>query len=315
MKAKNFYVSIILAISLSACGASRAKPEKIGEETTKAKLEKAENLPESQSSKSTSSGPQPKIATAPVKATAADQSRLINELTFEVKKLSAEVKHLQSALKELQAKSQMWDNPLSIYDKEIIMANGTSIFGKIIYQDEKMIKVETWIGYLNIDKNQVVRVVTNIVEKPDEQYVPPELASDIKDDKPITIQAPYISKTGEPAPIGEPTSRVPNCVLVGNIKERKDLSGNTVLSGEIKNIGGRRADFVKINIVFRKNWSGDTETRTAFVEGSYVTFEGTGITSNNSLLPGATGTFEMIIPKDFGQFIGYTYNIDWEVYR
>lgn len=209
----------------------------------------------------------------------------------------------------------MWDNPLSIYDKEIIMANGTSIFGKIIYQDEKMIKVETWIGYLNIDKNQVVRVVTNIVEKPDEQYVPPELASDIKDDKPITIQAPYISKTGEPAPIGEATSRVPNCVLVGNIKERKDLSGNTILSGEIKNIGGRRADFVKINIVFRKNWSGDTETRTAFVEGSYVTFEGTGITSNNSLLPGATGNFEMIIPKDFGQFIGYTYNIDWEVYR
>ncbi|NLA22669.1 MAG: hypothetical protein GX870_06480 [Candidatus Marinimicrobia bacterium] len=54
MKAKNFYVSIILAISLSACGASRAKPEKTGEETTKAKLEKAENLPESQSSKSTS---------------------------------------------------------------------------------------------------------------------------------------------------------------------------------------------------------------------------------------------------------------------
>ena len=102
---------------------------------------------------------------------------------------------------------------------------------------------------------------------------------------------------------------------MGNIKERKDLSGNTILSGEIKNIGGRRADFVKINIVFRKNWSGDTETRTAFVEGSYVTFEGTGITSNNSLLPGATGTFEMIIPKDFGQFIGYTYNIDWEVYR
>ncbi|HQM36921.1 MAG TPA: hypothetical protein PKV79_08805 [Candidatus Marinimicrobia bacterium] len=72
MKAKNFYVSIILAISLSACGASRAKPEKTGEKTTKAKSEKAENLPESQSSKSTSSGPQPKIATAPVKATIPD---------------------------------------------------------------------------------------------------------------------------------------------------------------------------------------------------------------------------------------------------
>jgi hypothetical protein len=54
LRKPKFYVSIILAISLSACGASRAKPEKTGEETTKAKLEKAENLPESQSSKSTS---------------------------------------------------------------------------------------------------------------------------------------------------------------------------------------------------------------------------------------------------------------------
>ncbi|HPC35772.1 MAG TPA: hypothetical protein P5268_02470 [Candidatus Marinimicrobia bacterium] len=315
MKAKIFYVFIVLALSLSTCGTSRPKPEKTVEKTTKAQSGEAKKPAIKPGSQSTLPASQPKIATAPVKATAADQEYVINELTFEVKKLSAEVKHLQSALKELQAKSQMWDNPLSIYEKEIILINGTSIYGKIIYQDDKIIKVETLIGYLVIDKNQVVRVVTNIVEKREEQFVPQEVATDVKDTAPITIQAPYISKTSEPSQISEPISRVPNCVLVGNIKERKDLSGNTILSGEIKNIGGRRADFVKINFVFRKNWSGDTETRTAFVEGSYVTFEGSGITSNNSLLPGASGTFEMIIPKDFGQFIGYSYNIDWEVYK
>ena len=79
--------------------------------------------------------------------------------------------------------------------------------------------------------------------------------------------------------------------------------------------GSRRSDFVKINFIFRKNWSGDTETRTAFVEGSYYTFEGSGITTNNSLLPGASGTFELIIPKNFGTFIGYSYNIDWEQFK
>jgi hypothetical protein len=49
-----------------------------------------------------------------------------------------------------------------------------------------------------------------------------------------------------------------NCVLVGNITEKKDVQGNYVFNGELKNIGGRRADFVKVDFVFRKNWSGET---------------------------------------------------------
>ena len=105
-----------------------------------------------------------------------------------------------------------------------------------------------------------------------------------------------------------------NCVLMGNISEKKDTQGNVVFNGEIKNIGGRRADFVKMDFVFRKNWSGETRTLTTFIQGSYNTFD-SGIVSDASLLPGALGKFELYVPQDFGSFIGYSYVIDWEEYQ
>lgn len=257
------------------------------------------------------------VASAPVSSSSADQDYVVNELTFEVKKLSAELKHLRSQIQDLQANSQMWMNPLAMYDKEIITDNGTSIYGKIIYQDDKIVKVETLIGYLVLEKASIVRVITNVPEEPAQKYIPEELVSDVRSGEsyPQVPQAAYVSKTGEPAQMPESSARMPNCVLVGNIQESKDRSGNTIFSGEVKNIGARRADFVKVNFVFRKNWSGDTKTRTAFVEGTYFTFEDSGITTNNSLLPGATGKFELIIPKNFGSFIGYSYTIEWEQYK
>ena len=257
------------------------------------------------------------VATAPARTTPADQDYVVNELTFEVKKLSAELKHVQSQLQDLQANSQMWMNPLAMYDKEIVTDNGTSIYGKIIYQDDKIVKVETLIGYLVLDKSSIVRVITNVPEEPAQKYVPQELVSEVSrgTNYPQVPQPAYISKSGEPAQLPESAAKLPNCVLVGNISEKKDRSGNTIFSGEVKNIGARRADFVKVNFIFRKNWSGDTKTRTAFVEGTYFTFEDSGITTNNSLLPGATGKFELIIPKNFGSFIGYSYTIEWEQYK
>ena len=70
----------------------------------------------------------------------------MNELSFEIKKLSAEVKHLSSELENLKSLSKMWVNPLAIYSKEIIMKNGSTVFGKIVYQDESELKVETLVG-------------------------------------------------------------------------------------------------------------------------------------------------------------------------
>ncbi|MEE9161562.1 MAG: hypothetical protein V3U35_01205, partial [Candidatus Neomarinimicrobiota bacterium] len=83
--------------------------------------------------------------------------------------------------------------------------------------------------------------------------------------------------------------------------------------GEVKNVGGRRADFVKVNFVFRKDWSGSTKALTTFVKGSFHTFE-SGITSDATVLPGASARFELYIPQSFGTFIGYSYTIDWEDY-
>ncbi len=318
MKAKHFYIFLFLVIALAGCSLFKGKTKDKAEPvSTPQKSESATTVTPKASVDKTSSSVSPavrEVPPAPQQATAADQNYVINELTFEVKKLAAELKHLQSAMQEMQAKNQMWANPLSIYDKEIILENGGSIYGKIIYQDEKIVKVETLIGYLIVEKPQIVRVVTNVTEKPAEQYVPAEIATDIKDSAPLPAST-YVSKAAEPATITESVSRNANCVLVGNIKERKDRTGNTIFSGEVKNIGNRRADFVKVNFIFRKNWSGDTETRTTFVEGSYYTFEGSGITSNNSLLPGASGNFELVVPKNFGTFIGYSYNIDWEQYQ
>ena len=102
-------------------------------------------------------------------------------------------------------------------------------------------------------------------------------------------------------------------VLAGDITEEKDGSGNTVLSGEVKNVGNKRADFSKIIFTFRTNWQGDSKALTAFINGVTNTFE-TGISSDNSILPHAVGNFQMVIPKSFGSFIGYSYDIDWSQY-
>ena len=44
--------------------------------------------------------------------------------------------------------------------------------------------------------------------------------------------------------------------MLGDITEDVDFRGNRTLRGDIKNIGEARADFVKINFVFRMNWQG-----------------------------------------------------------
>ncbi|MGC9363961.1 MAG: hypothetical protein ACP5FZ_05250 [Fidelibacterota bacterium] len=319
MKAKIFFAALLIVPLVQGCSlfgsrtADKSETEQIqtAQTTSEIRTETA----------SGATGETPAevktVPAAPIRSSSADANYVVNELTFEVKKLAAELKHLRSQLEELQANSQMWMNPLAIYDKEIITDNGTSIYGKIIYQDDKIVKVETLIGYLVLEKASIVRVITNVPEEPAQKYIPQELVSDVQKSAayPPVPQPGYVSQASEPAQLSESSAKTPNCVLVGNISEQKDRSGNTIFSGEVKNIGARRADFVKVNFIFRKNWSGDTKTRTAFVEGSYYTFEDSGITTNNSLLPGATGKFELIIPKDFGSFIGYSYTIEWEQYQ
>jgi len=235
------------------------------------------------------------------------------EISFELKKLGAEIKHLNSELEDLKALSKMWVNPLAIYSKEIILQNGSTVFGKIVYQDEETLKVETLVGYLIIERKNVVRVIDNVVSEETQEYVPEQIRD--------SYSPPPMPKLAEPKyTSADPLSRQAgkkysaNCVLVGNISESKDNQGAVIFTGEVKNIGGRRADFVKVDFVFRKNWSGETKTLTTFVRGTYHTFD-SGITTDATLLPGSNGAFELFIPNDFGSFIGYSYVIDWEEYE
>ena len=243
----------------------------------------------------------------------AGSTYIMNELSFEIKKLSAEVKHLSSELENLKSLSKMWVNPLAIYSKEIIMKNGSTVFGKIVYQDESELKVETLLGYLIIKRDNIVRVIDNVITEDTQEYVPEQVRD--------SYSPPPMPRLSEPKytsadPLNRSAGRkyAANCVLVGNITEKKDNQGNTIFTGEVKNIGGRRADFVKMDFVFRKNWSGETKTLTTFARGTYHTFD-SGITTDATLLPGAVGAFELYVPHAFGSFIGYSYVIDWEEYE
>jgi len=250
---------------------------------------------------------------SPADAVSPGEDYIINELSFEIKKMAAELKHLNSELNELKALSKMWVNPLAIYSKEVILKNGSTVFGKIVYQDEKTLKVETLVGYLIIQRSNIVRVIDNVVTEEQPEYVPEQIRD--------SYSPPPMPKLAEPKyTSGSSTERTAskkysaNCVLVGNVTENKDNQGNLIFKGEIKNIGGRRADFVKVDFVFRKNWSGETKTLTTFVRGAYFTFD-SGITTDATLLPGAVGAFELYVPHSFGSFIGYSYVIDWEEYQ
>ena len=261
---------------------------------------------------------QPVSAPVPVPQTAdasggASNDFILNELNFEIKKLTAEFKHLSREMDDLKALSKMWINPLTIYSKEIILKNGSTVFGKIVYQDDKSLKVETLVGYLIIKRDEVVRIVDNVITEDQQEYVPEQIRESYAPPPMPKLTVPkYTSSSVSSRDSGEKFSA--NCVLMGNISEKKDSQGNVVFNGEIKNIGGRRADFVKMDFVFRKNWSGETRTLTTFIQGSYNTFD-SGIVSDASLLPGALGKFELYVPQDFGSFIGYSYVIDWEEYQ
>ena len=242
-----------------------------------------------------------------------EKDLVINELTFEVKKLRAELNNSVSEIKELKKVTADLSDPFKSFNKEILLNNGSTIQGKILYQDDQMLKVATIIGTLTVDRNTIIRVVekSNLVPTTLEEavanskYVDPSLGE---------TGDGFIGTLGVQSAKSSPITNSANLVLVGNIDEIKDNSGNTILSGDLKNIGMQRADFAKVNFVVKKNWNGDTKTMTSFVQGTYHTFE-SGITANSSVLPGASASFELIIPAAFGPFIGYSYDIEWDEYQ
>ena len=236
---------------------------------------------------------------------------LIEEQSLQIKKLRAELDFVNEELYKLKAQSQVWENPFSIYNKEITLDNGSTIYGKIIYQDQNIIKAETLIGGLTIDRSTIVKVTENIVEIiPKDSLSAAPMQNFVKAGSIIEIESDLQNREIERK---EYKSKA-NLVVLGSIYEKTDENGNTVLSGEIKNIGNKRADFGKINFLFRMNWAGDTKPMTAFVKGALQDL-GDGIISDASIDPESIATFELFVPKSFGQFISYSYSLDWEQYE
>jgi len=265
------------------------------------KNDQIETSPDINNSPNLNNGKNGETLDALLQATTVEKNmpEIIEDLRMDIKKMKAELDYQHENLSELEAQTQVWANPFAIYNKEVVLNNGSSIFGKIVYQDQDVMKIETLIGQLIIDRNTIIRVVNQVGAYGNfdtESKVP-----------------------GVPDPSGvnliqkRVTNMSAHLVLVGDITEEKDGSGNTVLSGEVKNVGNKRADFSKIIFTFRTNWQGDSKVLTAFINGVTNTFE-TGISSDNSILPHAVGNFQMVIPKSFGSFIGYSYDIDWSQY-
>ena len=238
---------------------------------------------------------------------------LIEELGMQIKKLRAELDFLNEEIYDLKAQSQVWENPFSIYNKEIVLDNGTTIYGKIIYQDQDIIKVETLIGGLTVDRSTIVKVTENVVEiLPKDSLDTVPLKNFIKDGPIIEIQQQPQSSVADIERKGK--QKTANLIILGSIYEKTDENGNTILTGEIKNIGKKRADFAKINFLFRMNWRGETKPLTCFAKGSLQDL-GSGVVSDSSIEPESIGSFELFIPKSFGEFISYSYSLDWEQYE
>lgn len=228
------------------------------------------------------------------------------QLNFEIKKMLAEINYLKEQVVELDVKSSLYADPFSVYNKEIILNNGSSIFCKIISQDENEIFVETLIGNLTINRANVVRIVENIIVL--EDNIASEVIVEVSQDEDATISdADLISQRKQQSSA--------SIILMGDIEESKDKSGNTIFTGQLKNIGTERGDLVRIDFILRKNFQGDVAKVTAYASGSSHVFKDTGIISNSSIKPGAIGEFKVIIPNATGNFIGYSYELYWDHYE
>ena len=225
---------------------------------------------------------------------------LIDQNSEKINRLIAELSFLKENYIDLESKSKFWTDPIHLYSKKIILNNGTNIFGNITYQDEAVVHVETLIGTLSLARESIVRVVDYQVQNLEEEL---EIVDIIKNNPSAVSNNNILSQ-----PVAE-------IVLSGEFSENQDANKNTILSGFVKNIGTKRADFIKINFTIYKDRTSTSIPKeyTVFIVGSSKEFEN-NIVSNSSLNPDEIGSFQLIIPSDFGPFISYSYSLDWEQY-
>ena len=218
----------------------------------------------------------------------------------EIALLKSKVKYLEQEYKSKGDATTIFNNPYALFNQQIIMDNGTIYYGSVIYQDEQYVTIETLIGKLNLERTRIIRVLSHHLEEESPAF--PELDFEeniVVEDGDILYKSPA------------------NIVLANNINTTLDEIGNTVLSGQLQNIGGKRADFVKIHMTLYRDWSQTLEpkTFTIFASGSthYFDEDSTKI-SDSSIEPKALANFSLTIPRNFGNVISWTYAIDFEAY-
>ena len=242
-----------------------------------------------------------------------DKSLLITDLQSELHTNKAELQKLRSLVRGLEKQinekiesntSDLLTAPFSMYNQEILMQSGTVYYGNIIYQDQDMLTLETMIGKLNLNRAKVVRVISHKAEA----------LSDIEK-APVFEGLEGFPEVEDGSVIYKKPAEI---ILLGNISSITDESGNTKLLGKVKNSGGRRADFVKLNITLYRDWSKSLTPKTfaIFVDGETTYLDPTDSTlvSFSSLSPKAEAGFEFFVPQNFGTVMSWTYEIDYEEY-
>ncbi len=103
----------------------------------------------------------------------------------------------------------------------------------------------------------------------------------------------------------------PNIILVKeSLNETQDFLGNFKLLGELKNIGGRPAIFVKISLTLKDKNGKVMGTAFSYVNGSV--FKQDSIETDTCLQPDETGSFELITTTQKENVAEWDYKISWE---
>ena len=230
-----------------------------------------------------------------------DMEILITKNLEKINRLNAELSYLKENYIDLESKSKFWTDPIHLYSKKIILDNGSNIFGNIIYQDNDAVHVETLIGTLSLVRSSIIRVVDYQVENIEKSEL--DVVDIVKNNSEENMVIDVFNQA------------MADIILFGEFAENQDTNNNTILSGEVQNIGGKQADFIKINFTIYKDRSSTKMPKeyTVFINGSTQSFDN-NVVSNSSLKPNEIGKFKLIIPSDFGPFISYSYSLDWEQY-
>lgn len=222
----------------------------------------------------------------------------VAKLKSELAKLQAEVNRLREKNAQLKERFEQESYArASRFQTIISLKNGSIIFGEIIGESEDELKIETKIGILPIRRDWIQEIVYS-EKKPVKEETETKPTEEVKEKPKPRPKLPTHAK----------------CVLLDELQEEKErVKGATVYLGKIKNVGGRRADFVRVIFTIKDIFGRVIRSDAAFVSGSRHTFK-SGISSDASLEPQGVGSFRCLVPIPARFIASYSCEVLWEEY-